>query len=57
MVVSNLVKPGFQDTTAYSHYSLLKTIEASWGLKLLGHSADAKTTLITAPWKSSAVKK
>jgi phospholipase C len=51
LLISKLVKPGFQDSTAYSHYSLLKTIETSWGLKLLGHSADAKTTLITAPWK------
>ncbi|MDR3575859.1 MAG: alkaline phosphatase family protein [Anaerolineaceae bacterium] len=52
LLVSKLVKPGFQDDTAYTHYSLLKTIETSWGLlPLLGHSADAGTTLISAPWK------
>jgi hypothetical protein len=51
LLISKLVKPGFQDPTAYSHYSLLKTIETSWGLMLLGHSADAKTALISAPWK------
>ena len=51
ILISKLVKPGFQDATPYSHYSVLKTIETSWGLKLLGHSADTKATLITAPWK------
>ena len=52
LLISKLVKPGFQDNTPYTHYSLLKTIETSWNLQpLLGHSADAQTTLITAPWK------
>jgi hypothetical protein len=52
LLISKLVKPGFQDNTPYTHYSLLKTIETSWGLQpLLGHSGDAETTLITAPWK------
>lgn len=57
LLISKLVRPGFQDDTAYSHYSLLKTIETSWGLKLLGHAADANTALITVPWNSSAGKK
>ncbi len=52
LLISKLVKPGFQDDTPYTHYSLLKTIETSWGLQpLLGHAADAETTLISAPWK------
>lgn len=51
ILISPRVKPNFQDATPYSHYSLLKTIATAWGLPLLGHAADAETTLITAPWK------
>ncbi|HMD88039.1 MAG TPA: alkaline phosphatase family protein [Anaerolineaceae bacterium] len=52
ILISRLIKPGFQDATPYSHYSLLKTIETSWGLQpLLGHSADSGTNIISAPWK------
>ena len=51
LLISKAVKSGFQDDTPYSHYSLLKTIEAAWGLPELGHAADAETSLILAPWK------
>ncbi len=51
LLIGNLVKAGYQDATAYDHYSLLKTIEAAWGLPSLGHEADAGTTTILAPWK------
>lgn len=51
ILISGLVKPGFQDGTAYSHYSILKTIEISWGLPELGHSNDAQTGVISAVWK------
>ena len=51
LLISSLVKPGYQDATPYSHYSLLKTIEKAWGMPYLGHAADAATSLITAPWK------
>jgi phosphatidylinositol-3-phosphatase len=51
ILISPMVKSGYQDTTPYSHYSVLKTIEKSWGLSYLGHAADTATTLITAPWK------
>ena len=51
ILISPQVKPAFQDDTPYSHYSLLKTISEAWSLPLLGHAADAETTLITAPWK------
>jgi phospholipase C len=51
LLISSLVKPGFQDPTPYSHYSLLKTIEKGWNLPYLGYAADAATSLISAPWK------
>ncbi|HUI89266.1 MAG TPA: alkaline phosphatase family protein [Anaerolineales bacterium] len=51
ILVSPQAKAGFQDDTPYSHYSLLKTIESAWGLPYLGHSADAQTSVIVAPWK------
>ncbi len=51
ILISPQAKSGFQDATPYSHYSLLKTIEESWHLEFLGHSADPETNLITAPWK------
>ncbi len=51
LLISPLVKPGAQDNTPYSHYSLLKTIEAAWGLQDLGHSGDPQTALITGVWK------
>ena len=52
LLISPLVESGFQDATPYSHYSLLKTIAASWGLEELGHAADPETSLIEAPWKA-----
>jgi phospholipase C len=51
LLISPLAKSGFQDGTPYSHYSMLKTIEQAWGLAFLGHAADAKSVLITEPWK------
>ncbi len=48
---SPLVKNGFEDSTPYTHYSLLKTISEAWGLPYLGHAADDGNVLITAPWK------
>jgi hypothetical protein len=51
ILVSPQVQSGFNDDTPYNHYSILKTIEESWHLDYLGHSADDNTPLITAPWK------
>ena len=51
VLYSPLVKNRFQDSTPYTHYSLLKTISAAWGLPYLGHAADDSNVLITAPWK------
>ena len=51
VLYSPLVKNAFEDPTPYTHYSLLKTISAAWGLPYLGHAADDSHVLITAPWK------
>jgi phospholipase C len=51
VLYSPLVKNGFEDSTPYTHYSLLKTISEAWGLPYLGHAADDSNVLITAPWK------
>ncbi len=51
VLISPQVKKGFEDPTPYTHYSLLKTISAAWGLQYLGHAADESNVLITAPWK------
>jgi hypothetical protein len=51
ILISPQVKNGFQDETPYTHYSLLKTISASWGLPYLGHTADENNVLMIAPWK------
>ena len=51
ILVSPQAKNGFQDSTPYTHYSLLKTIESAWGLPYLKHAADTQTSVIVAPWK------
>lgn len=51
VLISPQVRPGFQDETPYTHYSILKTISAAWHLPYLAHAADSATALITAPWK------
>jgi phospholipase C len=51
VLISPLVKNHFEDTTPYSHYSILKTISASWQLPYLGQAAHDNTPLILAPWK------
>ncbi len=50
VLVSPQVKRGFQDETAYTHYSILKTISESWGLPYLAHAAEESNALLTAPW-------
>jgi hypothetical protein len=51
ILVSPQAKENFQDDTAYSHYSILKTIAEAWGLPKLGHAADPETPLIVRPWR------
>ncbi len=43
LVISPLGKPGFRSSIGYDHYSLLRTIEASWGLEPLNKAACACT--------------
>ena len=43
IAITNYGKRHVVDPTFYSHYSLLKTIEAAFGLPYLGHAADAAT--------------
>lgn len=42
LVISPLGKPSFQSQLAYTHYSLLRTIEDAWGMRPLGHAASAQ---------------
>ena len=51
ILISPQAKNGFQDSTPYTHYSLLKTIETAWGLPYLNHAADTQTSIMVAPWK------
>lgn len=53
VLISGLVKSGFEDGTPYTHYSMLKTIAAAWGLEELGHAADPVTNLIAQPWREA----
>lgn len=51
VLISPLARPGFQDNTPYSHYSLLKTILMAWKLPVtLGEAGPASTQAILAPW-------
>lgn len=51
VLYSPLVKNGFEDSTPYTHYSLLKTISEAWGMPYLGRAADINNSLIVLPWK------
>jgi acid phosphatase len=51
ILLSPQAKANFEDSTPYTHYSLLKTISEAWNLPYLGHAADENITVITAPWK------
>jgi hypothetical protein len=51
VLISTRAKIAYQDDTPYSHYSLLKTIAASWSLPELGHAGDTDIKVIAAPWK------
>jgi len=46
IVITNYGVRGVQDSRFQSHYSLLKTIEAAFGLPYLGHAADATTNTL-----------
>ncbi len=50
VLISPLARRGFEDGTAYSHYSLLKTLLVAWGLPDLGQTRQEETQPIAAPW-------
>ncbi len=44
ILIGPSVRPGYRSSTSYNHYSLLKTIEAAWGLPpLTNNDANAST--------------
>jgi phospholipase C len=49
--ISDRVKPGYQDDTPYTHYSILKTISAAWDLPQIGKAALDENRLITGIWR------
>ena len=46
IAITNYGVRGVQDTRFQSHYSLLKTIEAAFGLSYVGHAADSSTNTL-----------
>ena len=46
IAITNYGVRGVQDARFQSHYSLLKTIEAAFGLSYLGHAADSTTNTL-----------
>lgn len=46
IAITNYGVRGVQDTRFQSHYSLLKTIEAAFGLTYIGHAKDATTNTL-----------
>jgi hypothetical protein len=46
IAITNYGVRGVQDARFQSHYSLLKTIEAAFGLPYLGHAKDATTNTL-----------
>ena len=49
LALGTAVRPGSRSTQATGHYGLLRTVEAAWGLPLLGRSATAAP--ITGIWR------
>ena len=50
VMISPSATQGYNDTTPYSHYSLLKTILTAWNLPALGQTDQAATMPVEAPW-------
>jgi hypothetical protein len=51
LFISSLAKAGYQDSTSYDHYSILKMMADAWGLPYLEHVGDSSTNSITDVWK------
>ncbi len=47
IVITNKSDRHIVDGTAYNHYSLLKTMEAAFGLPYLAHAGDSVVPLMT----------
>ncbi len=45
VVVGPQVKPGYHSSVPQGHYSLLRTIEETWGLDLLRNAANAASMM------------
>jgi hypothetical protein len=50
ILLSPMIQPGVQDSTEYTHYSLLAMLEKGWGLDLLGLAGDPRTTPVNGVW-------
>ncbi|MCX6080693.1 MAG: hypothetical protein NTW32_14260 [Chloroflexi bacterium] len=50
VLLSARARPGLEDGTAYSHYSLLKTILAAWSLPELANTQLPGSQPLVAPW-------
>ena len=48
VVVSAQAKPGYKASTAYNHYSLLRTVEDNWGLATLTNNDAAAQNMLEA---------
>jgi len=51
LFISGLAKAGYQDSTSYDHYSILKMMADAWGLPYLDHAGDSSTYSIINVWK------
>ena len=47
-IVTGPAVPAGRDDTAYDHYALLRSVEAAFGLRLLGHAGDPSSSTIPA---------
>src|ERR1035441_9573717 len=47
IVDTNYAKTGFTSNIRYNHFSLLKTLEAGFGLQYINHAADKNVNLIS----------
>jgi hypothetical protein len=43
IAITPAMTPGFKTSAAYTHYSMLRTIEQAWGLPTLGNASSAAT--------------
>jgi phosphatidylinositol-3-phosphatase len=51
LFISGLAKAGYQDSTSYDHYSILKMMADAWSLPYLEHAGDSSTYSIVDVWR------